>query len=305
MFRQPLLDRGWQQQQLVGLIRAEGFHVPQYPHPVSPRQRFDDYSDRLLAPSTLSTTPWGPIALAPILREAALRASVPVGASHLTWTPPRTSPPGIPMKTQHTESPPGAGPLAPVRALCSIAERLLDHATGQVERWESMPGPAWLERDLAECEKFIREASSASGLGLDYEGGRQLAEAKIARRELRRLHEEAVSPYRRSAALWRGLRTRLALALKKSRGPGAQPQHLRALLALVEELGRPLADQDTQTLKEARACIRQLEVDPDARRPRKIGAYAVSSGPGGGAETAPFSPPAPNDVELDPALLNR
>src|SRR5439155_19174842 len=49
MFRQPLLDRGWQQQQLVGLIRAEGFHVPQYPHPVSPRQRFDDYSDRLLA----------------------------------------------------------------------------------------------------------------------------------------------------------------------------------------------------------------------------------------------------------------
>ena len=99
------------------------------------------------------------------------------------------------MKTQHTESPPGAGPLAPVRALCSIAERLLDHATGQVERWESMPGPAWLERDLAECEKFIREASSASGLGLDYEGGRQLAEAKIARRELRRLHEEAVRPY--------------------------------------------------------------------------------------------------------------
>jgi len=168
-----------------------------------------------------------------------------------------------------------------------------------------MPGPAWLERDLAECEKFIREASSASGLGLDYEGGRQLAEAKIARRELRRLHEEAVRPYRRSAALWRGLRTRLALALKKSRSQGTQPQHLRALLALVEDLGRPLADQDMQTLKEARAYIRQLAVEPDAGRPRKIGVHAVPSATGGSAGTAPFAPPAPDDVELDSALLNR
>src|SRR5213593_4559063 len=124
------------------------------------------------------------------------------------------------MTTQRTESPPAADPLAPIRALRSLAERLLDHAATEIERWEGMPGPAWLERELAECERFIREASSASGLGLDYEGGHLLAEAKTERRELRRSHAEAVRPYRRHAELWRALRTRLALALKKSRGQG-------------------------------------------------------------------------------------
>lgn len=209
------------------------------------------------------------------------------------------------MKTQRIESPPGADPLAPVRALRSLAERFLDSASTEIERWEGMPGPEWLERDLAQCERFIRDASSASGLVLDYEGGRQLAEAKVDRRDLRRMREEAVRPYRRRAELWRSLRTRLGMALKKSRGQGAQPQHLRALLALVDDLAQPLSDHDTQTLKEARACIRQLQVDPDARRPRKIGAYAAPSGTGGDAETAPFSPYVPSDVELDSSLVNR
>ncbi len=209
------------------------------------------------------------------------------------------------MKTQRTESPPGADPRAPIRALRSLAERLFDHAAGQVERWEGMPGPAWLERDLAECERFIRETSSASGLGLDYEGGRQLAEAKTDRRNLRRLHEEAVRPYRRSAEIWRGLRTRLAHALKKTRGQAAQAQDLRGLLALVEEVGRPLADQDLRTIKEGRACIRRLEGDPDARHSRKNGVPAIPNAAAIGGGTGSFGLPAPDTVEPDSELLSR
>ena len=81
------------------------------------------------------------------------------------------------MEAERTEPLTVADPLAPLRALRSLAERLLDAASGQIERWEGMPGPPWLERDLAECDRYIRDVSSASGLGLDYEGGRLLAEA--------------------------------------------------------------------------------------------------------------------------------
>jgi len=209
------------------------------------------------------------------------------------------------MKTQRTEPTIDADPLAPVRALRSAAERLLEHASDQIERWEGMPGPAWLERDLAACECFIREASAISGLGLDYEGGRQLSEAKIERRELRRMREDAVRPYRRSAEMWRGVRTRLALALKKSRGPNGQPQHLRALLALVEELGRALDMTDIQTLKEARAYVRKLEADRDARRPRNGAAPTVSNVAGVGTGAMPLGPPTLDAVEPDSELLNR
>jgi superfamily II DNA or RNA helicase len=209
------------------------------------------------------------------------------------------------MQTQRTEPATDADPLAPVRALRSLAERLLDYASDQVERWEGMPGPSWLERDLAECEDFIRKASSASGLGLDYQGGRLLAEAKIERRELRRMREDAVRPYRRSAELWRGVRARLAIALKKSRGHSGQPQHLRALLALVEELGRPLSETDIQTLKEARACVRRLETDRDAHRVRSGTAPAVPIAAAGGKAGTPFGAPASDAVEPDSELLDR
>ena len=118
------------------------------------------------------------------------------------------------MKTQRAEPGTHADYLAPVRALRSLAERLIEEASGQVERWEEVPGPLWLERDLAECEAFIREASAAAGVLLGYEGGRQLAEAKTERRELRRMREDAVRPYRQRAEIWRVLRSGLALALK-------------------------------------------------------------------------------------------
>ncbi len=209
------------------------------------------------------------------------------------------------MKTERTEPSTDADPLAPVRALRSLAERLLGHASGQVERWGGMLGPPWLERDLAECEDFIRNVSSASGLGLDYEGGRLLAEAKIERRELRRMREDAVRPYRRSAEMWRGARARLALALKKSRGGGAEPHHLRALLSLVEELGRPLAEKDIQTLREARAYLRHLTAERNAQRVRSgaapTGRIVAEIDQG----ALPFGPPAPDAVEADPELLNR
>jgi len=208
------------------------------------------------------------------------------------------------MKTEHTELQTATDPHAPARGLRSLAERLHEYASGQVDHWERMPGPPWLERDLAACEDFIRNASSASGQGLDYEGGRLLAEAKNERRELRRMREDAVLPYRRSAEVWRGIRARFALALKKSRGRGAQPQHLKALLALVEDLGRPLAEKDIQTLREARAYIKRLETDRDAAHRSRTGAASVVPIIGGGQEVRLFGSPGPSVAEPDPNLLN-
>jgi superfamily II DNA or RNA helicase len=209
------------------------------------------------------------------------------------------------MKTEHAELPAATDPHAPARGLRALAERLLEYASNQVNHWERMPGPPWLERDLADCENFIRSASSASGQGLDYEGGRLLAEAKNERRELRRMREEAVLPYRRSAEVWRGQRARLALALKKSRGHGAQPQHLRELLALVEDLGRPLAEKDIQTLREARANIRRLETDREAaHRSPSDAPTAVRLSREDSQEVLAFGPRAPGIAEPDPELLN-
>src|SRR5207245_6422422 len=105
------------------------------------------------------------------------------------------------------------------RALRSLAERFLERAGSQIEHLQSKRAPEWLEAELSECETFIRETSGLSGLGLDYEGGRQLAEAKRARRELRRAREDALRPYRNAAELWRTIRWRLALTLRKARGP--------------------------------------------------------------------------------------
>ena len=209
------------------------------------------------------------------------------------------------MKTQRGEPGTHADYLAPVRALRSLAERLIEEASGQVERWEEVPGPLWLERDLAECEAFIREASAASGVLLGYEGGRQLAEAKTERRELRRMREDAVRPYRQRAEIWRVLRSGLALALKKSRGLRAQPQDLRALLAQVEEIGRRLENTDLGTLKEARAAIRRLEARRDAHHPPTGGAATVSNAAGVGTGTAELGPLAPDSAEPDSELLNR
>ncbi len=209
------------------------------------------------------------------------------------------------MEAERTEPLTVAAPLAPLRALRSLAERLLDNASHQTERWEGMTGPPLLERDLAECDRYIRDISSASGLGLDYEGGRLLAEAKIERRELRRMRDEAVRPYRQQAQAWRLARARLAAALKKSRVPGGQPQHLRALLALVEELGRPLAAQDARTLKEVRACVKRLEATWDAAR-RIVGdTPSKVTIPAGSGQREVHRPPEPGAVEPDSELLNR
>ena len=98
---------------------------------------------------------------------------------------------------------PPAQAVDPARALRSLAERFLEHARSRIEHLQSKRAPKWLEADLADCEAFIRTTSGLSGLGLDYEGGLQLAEAKKARRELRRACEEALRPYRHAADLWR------------------------------------------------------------------------------------------------------
>src|SRR3989442_1486571 len=159
---------------------------------------------------------------------------------------------GRPASAQPVDSP---APVAdPARALRSLAERRLEHAKSQIEHWQGMRAPDWLEADLSDCEAFIRETSALSGLGLGYEGGQQLAEAKRDRRELRRAREEALRPYRRAAELWRTIRSRLALTLRKARGP--EPGPLLALAALLAQVGRPLAAGDLQTIKEARAHFR-------------------------------------------------
>ncbi len=166
------------------------------------------------------------------------------------------------MKAEPLDPPTPTARPDPVRDLRSLAARLLEYAERQVEHFEHQRGPEWLERQLAQWEAFIRETSAVAGLGLDYRGGRELAEAKRIRRQLQRAREDALRPYRRAAELWRTIRGRLAAALTKARGH--EVQNLKALLVLVEELGRPLAQADRRTLKEARAHIRRLEVEPAA-----------------------------------------
>lgn len=208
------------------------------------------------------------------------------------------------MKSRHTEPPAGADSHAPARALRSLAERLLEQAETHFARWHGMPADESLEEELAACEAFIRRVSAAAGIGIDYESGRDLAEAKVARRELRRIHEEAVLPYRQRAEVWRGVRARLAQAIKQSRGGGARPERLTALANLIQDVGLPLAQSDLRTLKEARSLIRQLEA-------------SLSGGLRSGATSAkptdqvvdsvagPVGIPQPVAVEADSELLNR
>ena len=198
-------------------------------------------------------------------------------------------------------------PVDPARALRSLAERLLEHAESQIEHWQSRRAPDWLERDLADCEAFIRETSALSGLGLDYEGGQQLAEAKRDRRELRRAREDALRPYRRVAELWRTTHSRLALTLRKARG--LDSQHLLALAALLENVGRPLAAADLRTIKEARAHFRQLAAARAAGRASPGGesgggpAVRGSAPDGALSVAAPDPSPVLHATDPAPALL--
>ena len=209
------------------------------------------------------------------------------------------------MKSRHTEPPAGADPLAPARALRSLAERLLAQAQDQFERWNGVPAHESLERELAACEAFIRETSAASSLGLDYAGGRQLAEAKTVRRELRRLYEDEVRPYRQRAEVWRGIRARLAQAIKQSRGASARPERLTTLANLVEDAGRPLAPGDLRTLKQARAWVQQLETGPDGEGSRSGAGSEKSTARNFDTAAGQVGPPMPDAVEPDPELVNR
>jgi len=197
----------------------------------------------------------------------------------------------------------------PTRALRLLAERLLEHAGSQIEHWQTRRAPDWLERDLSDCEAFIRETSGFSGLGLDYEGGQELAEAKRVRRELRRAREEALRPYRHAAERWRTIRSRLSLMLRKARGH--EPGPLLALAALLEEMGRPLAATDLQTIKEARAHLRHPAAERAARRAspgresKSARAVRDSSPDGTAPEAAPSQRPGPGAADPDPELLAR
>ena len=214
---------------------------------------------------------------------------------------------GRPASAQPVDSP--APATDPTRALRALAERLLEHAGSQIEHWQGRRAPDWLERDLSDCETFIRETSALSGLGLGYEGGQQLAEAKRDRRELRQAREEALRPYRHAAELWRTIRSRLSLTLRKARGP--EPGPLLALAVLLEEVGRPLAAADLQTIKEARAHFRQLTAGRAAgraspgRESKSARAVRDSSPDGTASEAAPGQRPGPGAADPDPELLAR
>ena len=70
------------------------------------------------------------------------------------------------MKTEPLDLPNSSAPPGELaRALRSLVERLSQLARDQIERYDRMPGPPGLERELAACEAFIRETSAASGLG--------------------------------------------------------------------------------------------------------------------------------------------
>ncbi|MGH7731725.1 MAG: DEAD/DEAH box helicase, partial [Candidatus Eiseniibacteriota bacterium] len=189
-----------------------------------------------------------------------------------------------------------AEPGDPVRALRSMAERLVVYAKGQIERWENKPAPDWIERELADCEAFIREVSAISGMGLDYQGGQEVSAAKRERRVLRRMREEALLPSKRAANVWRTIRARVSRALHKARGRGAHPQDLRALAAVLEGL-RPFAEIDLQVVRAAKAHIKRLEAERTAAGRGPTGAAMVAPAPGPQAATESRPGPADPDPE--------
>jgi len=230
----------------------------------------------------------------------------------------KTEPLDLPSSSAH--------PVELARALRSLVERLSQHSRDQIERYEGMPGPPELERALADCEAFIRETSAVSSLGLDYEGGRELAEAKRTRSELRREREELLRPYRQAAEAWRAIRARLAPVLRRPRGLDQDPERLRALLALLADLRTLLPDSDLQTLRAARAQLKRLATGrPPAGRGSDGAAAAVSTtqgpGPRAGSPGAPgrdgrtreaesseatrADGPGPRGADPDPELLSR
>ena len=212
------------------------------------------------------------------------------------------------MKTEPLEPPSRSVRPDAVRELRSLAQRLLESAGRHIERLEQERGPEWLERELAECEAFIRETSAMAGIGLDYEGGRLLAEARRDRRDLLRARAEALQPHRRAAELWRVVRARVASSLRKSRSN--DPRDLQALLAVVDSLGPPPSDADAAILKEARTCIRELRGEQAAAHRRD--AQTGRAAPAAGAPLLPLRPEPATDLAAEvlarylppPALLD-
>ena len=182
------------------------------------------------------------------------------------------------MKTEPFAPPDNAARSDPVRELRSLAERLIENAGQQIERHEHQRAPEWLERDLASCEAFIRETSAVAGLGLDYEGGRELADARRDRRDLLRARAEALRPHRNAAELLRVIRARLGASLRKCRSK--DPRDLKALLAVIDDLGLRLSEAEAETLKEARTHIRGLlaEQADENRRNARTSRGAIPAG---------------------------
>ncbi len=210
------------------------------------------------------------------------------------------------MKTQQLDLLPRAAPAAPppvstgpagdpLKALRALAERRLEIALHWIQHYRSVPATAWLERDLADCEAYIREMSSMSRFGLDCEGGRSLADAKRDRREIREMRDKILEPERRAAALWQTIHARLASALRGTRGRNARPQDHRKLLATIEMLGRPTVDGDAEILRQARACLKTLEARPEHRA---AAAASPAVAPGSAAEPGDVNGVADIGAEL-------
>ncbi len=218
------------------------------------------------------------------------------------------------MKTEQESLPVGIEgqdptPIEGPRALRSLAEQLLEFTAIQLAHWQGRRGPERLEQELADCDAFIRELSAASGLGLDYEGGQQLAEAKRYRRELRRSREDLLRPYRHMAELWRAIHSRLLLALRRKRGPDAQ--HLLAVASLLEGVELSLGTSDRRIVKQARARLRQLTAKRAAHRSAALpesehrAADQHASSSDRASDIAPGARPRSSAADPDSGLLAR
>jgi superfamily II DNA or RNA helicase len=154
--------------------------------------------------------------------------------------------------------------------------------------------PEWLESKLAECEAFIRDTTSVAGLGLDYEGGRELALAKLSRRELRQARDMELAPYREEARAWRDARSRVALALRKARRLEAPA--LLELVRILEQVTRSQASH-RRLFRDVRVRITELAAQ-SAAPGRTRGAAGESTG-----ATSPRAnvdePPTDADLEAE------
>jgi hypothetical protein len=175
--------------------------------------------------------------------------------------------------------------------LLALADRVVIMCDEQAEaHYADARAPEWIERDIADTDAFIREATR-QGEFLSAVDAAQLREAKEERRELRQQREEIISEARNISYKWRELGETVTQQAKKVRRSPVDTERLLGLAKTMQPIGMHLAKSEAYQLSNCVEALLMYRLVAPTGKPQEVKLPEP--------QLPSVDPPEPAEVEFD------